>query len=187
MNDGIFRRIMFVPHNIFMDLNNVMCTDLLLNFFINCMPKWGPYMTEWCGSMVAFPYEREHVGLLHLIKVDGPKCNNLVSKSPITGHWTVILDLSMSIVTQSMPHPSLGLQPSSVPSLHLEWFTWFRAHSPIFHLTHSRGGHYIVKLRTTCEQKKYTFSKLYHQNGSKFYQCFFMSRYTWYLLHGKSW
>jgi hypothetical protein len=49
-----------------------------------------------------------------------------------------------------------------------------------------RGGHYIVKLRTTCEQKKSTFSKLHHQNGSKFYQIFFMSRYTWYLLHGKN-
>jgi hypothetical protein len=50
-----------------------------------------------------------------------------------------------------------------------------------------RGGHYIVKLRTMCEQKKSTFSKLHHQNGSKFYQFFFMSRYTWYLLHSKNW
>ena len=50
----------------------------------------------------------------------------------------------------------------------------------------SRGGHYIVKLRITWEQKKSTFSKLHHQNGSKFYQIFFMSRYTWYLLHGKN-
>jgi hypothetical protein len=52
--------------------------------------------------------------------------------------------------------------------------------------SHPRGGHYIVKLRTTCEQKKTTFSKLHHQNGSEFYQLFFMSRYTWYLLHGKN-
>ena len=52
-------------------------------------------------------------------------------------------------------------------------------------LDDARGGHYIVKSRTTCEQKKPTFSKLHHQNGSKFYQFFFMSRYTWYLLHGK--
>jgi hypothetical protein len=36
-----------------------------------------------------------------------------------------------------------------------------------------RGGHYIVKLRTTCEQKKTIFSKLHHQNGSKLYQIFF--------------
>ena len=49
----------------------------------------------------------------------------------------------------------------------------------------TQGGHYIVKLRITCEQNKSTFSKLHHQNGSKFYQIFFMSRYTWYLLRGK--
>ena len=47
----------------------------------------------------------------------------------------------------------------------------------------ARGGHSIVKLNTTCGQKKFTFGKLHHQNESKFYQFFFMSRYTWYLLH----
>ena len=36
-----------------------------------------------------------------------------------------------------------------------------------------------------ANKKKSIFSKLHHQNGSKFYQLFFMSRYTWYLLHGK--
>ena len=33
----------------------------------------------------------------------------------------------------------------------------------------ARGGHSIVKLNTTCGQKKYTFGNLHHQNGSKFY------------------
>ena len=35
-------------------------------------------------------------------------------------------------------------------------------------------------------QKKSIFSKLHHKNGSKFYQFFFMSRYTQYLLHTKN-
>ena len=39
---------------------------------------------------------------------------------------------------------------------------------------------------TTCETKKTTFSKLRHKNGSKFYQFFFMSRYTQYLFHTKN-
>ena len=47
----------------------------------------------------------------------------------------------------------------------------------------TRGGHSIVKLKTMCNVNKSTFSKLHHQNGSKFYQMFFRSRYTWYLLH----
>ena len=47
----------------------------------------------------------------------------------------------------------------------------------------TRGGHSIVKLNTMCGQNKFTFGKLHHQNESKFYQFFFMSRYTWYLLH----
>ena len=47
----------------------------------------------------------------------------------------------------------------------------------------TRGDHSIVKLNTTCGQNKITFGKLHHQNESKFYQFFFMSRYTWYLLH----
>ena len=51
----------------------------------------------------------------------------------------------------------------------------------------ARGDHSIVKLKTTSEQKKSTFFKLHHQNGSNFYQLFFMSRYTWYLLHSKIW
>jgi hypothetical protein len=50
----------------------------------------------------------------------------------------------------------------------------------------TRGGHSIVKLKTTCEQNKYTFFKLHHQNGSNFYQIFFMSGYTWYLLHSRN-
>ena len=49
--------------------------------------------------------------------------------------------------------------------------------------TKSRGDHSIVKLNTTCGQNKFTFGKLHHQTESKFYQFFFMSRYTWYLLH----
>ena len=36
--------------------------------------------------------------------------------------------------------------------------------------TNSRGGHSIVKLKTMCNRKKSTFSKLHHQNGSNFYQ-----------------
>ena len=36
----------------------------------------------------------------------------------------------------------------------------------------TRGGHSIVKLKTMCNSKKSTFSKLHHQNGSKFYQIF---------------
>ena len=40
------------------------------------------------------------------------------------------------------------------------------------------GVHSIVKLNTTCEQNKCTFSKLHHQNGSNFYQLFSTSRYT---------
>ena len=51
----------------------------------------------------------------------------------------------------------------------------------------ARGGHSIVKLKTMCNGKKSTFSKLYHQNGSNFYQIFFRSRYTWYLLHSRNW
>jgi hypothetical protein len=35
--------------------------------------------------------------------------------------------------------------------------------------------------------KKSTFSKLHHQNGSNFYQIFFTSRYTWYLLRSRNW
>ena len=34
------------------------------------------------------------------------------------------------------------------------------------------GGHSIVKLNTTCGQKKYAFGKLHHQNESKNYQIF---------------
>ena len=34
-----------------------------------------------------------------------------------------------------------------------------------------------------ARQKKSIFSKLHHKNESKFYQFFFMSRYTQYLLH----
>ena len=49
-----------------------------------------------------------------------------------------------------------------------------------------RGGHFIVKLKTACEQKKSTFSKLHQQNGLKFYQKKMMSTYTWYLLHSKN-
>ena len=37
-----------------------------------------------------------------------------------------------------------------------------------------------------ARQKKTIFSKLHHKNGSKFYQCFFMSRYTQYLLQTKN-
>ena len=36
-----------------------------------------------------------------------------------------------------------------------------------------RVDHSIVKLNTTCDQKKSSFGKLHHQNGSKFYQFFF--------------
>ena len=43
----------------------------------------------------------------------------------------------------------------------------------------TQGGHYIVKLRTMCKQKKYTFSKLHHQNGSNVYQIF-----SWVDIHG---
>ena len=39
----------------------------------------------------------------------------------------------------------------------------------------------LSKLETTCKQKKSTFSKLHHQNGSKFDQIFFMSTYC---IHG---
>ena len=45
----------------------------------------------------------------------------------------------------------------------------------------TRGGHSIVKLKTICNGKKSTFSKLYHQNESNFFQVVFRSRYTWYL------
>ena len=51
----------------------------------------------------------------------------------------------------------------------------------------TRGMHSIVKLYITCVQKKSTFSKLDHQNGSIFFPIFFMSRYTWYLIHSKKW
>ena len=51
---------------------------------------------------------------------------------------------------------------------------------------HPRGGYSIVKENTTCETKKSIISKLHHKNGSKFYQFFFMSRYTQYLLHTKN-
>ena len=43
----------------------------------------------------------------------------------------------------------------------------------------ARGGHSIVKLKTTCEQKKSTFSKLHQQNGSNFYQ-----KKKWVHIHG---
>ena len=36
----------------------------------------------------------------------------------------------------------------------------------------SRGGHSIVKLKTMCNGKISTFSKLHHPNGSNFYQIF---------------
>ena len=48
-------------------------------------------------------------------------------------------------------------------------------------LMRARVDHSIVKLNTMCDQKKSSFGKLHHQNGSKFYQMFFMSRYTQYL------
>ena len=38
-----------------------------------------------------------------------------------------------------------------------------------------------------ANKKKSTFSKLHHQNGSNVYQVFFMSRYTWSLLHSRKW
>ena len=41
------------------------------------------------------------------------------------------------------------------------------------------GGHSSVKLNTTCGQKKYTFGKVHHQNGSEFYQFF-----SWVDIHG---
>ena len=49
----------------------------------------------------------------------------------------------------------------------------------------SRGDHFIVKLNTTCDKNKSTFDIKDHQNRSKFYQFFFMSKYTWHLLHRK--
>ena len=49
-----------------------------------------------------------------------------------------------------------------------------------------QGCHSIVKLNITCDQKKHTFGKLHHQNGLKFYQSFFISRFTRYLFIGKN-
>ena len=39
--------------------------------------------------------------------------------------------------------------------------------------------HFIAKLNTTCDKTKYIFYIKHHQNESKFYGFFFMSRYTW--------
>ena len=50
----------------------------------------------------------------------------------------------------------------------------------------ARGGHSIVKRTPRVRQKKSTFSKLHHKNGSQFYHNFLMSRYTKYLLHTKN-
>ena len=51
----------------------------------------------------------------------------------------------------------------------------------------SRGGHSIIKLKTTWKQNYSTFFKLHQQNGSNFYQKKIMSTYTWYLLHSTNW
>ena len=49
------------------------------------------------------------------------------------------------------------------------------------------GGCTPLSSRTPlARQKNYTFSKLYHKNGSKFYQFFFLNRYTQDLLHTKN-
>jgi len=79
------------------------------------------------------------------------------------------------------------------PNLATTWWTWHHGPSNRTFTTSSKVRikaqevHSIVKLNITCEKKKSTFSKLHHQNGSKFYQFFFMSRYTQYLLHSKKW
>ena len=44
-------------------------------------------------------------------------------------------------------------------------------------------AHFTILCVNTCIKKTSTFAKLNHQNGSKFYNFFFMSRYKWYLLH----
>ena len=57
----------------------------------------------------------------------------------------------------------------------------------VHNLLITQVDHSIVKLNTMCDQKKSSFGKLHHQNGSKFYQIFFMSRYTQYLWHSQKW
>ena len=49
----------------------------------------------------------------------------------------------------------------------------------------SWGIHSLVMLNTTCDNIYYFYIK-HHQNGSKFYQFLFMSRYTRYLLNRKN-
>ena len=49
------------------------------------------------------------------------------------------------------------------------------------------GGALRCQVEHHVRDKKYTFSKLHHQNGSKFYQILTMSRCTQYLLHRKKW
>ena len=79
------------------------------------------------------------------------------------------------------PHP----QSCVTTKLRRVIILWARNPITFKHMPFTKGGHSIVKLNTTCGQNKYTFGKLHHQNGSKFHQSFFVSRYTRYLLHSK--
>ena len=71
---------------------------------------------------------------------------------------------------------------SKVFPFHHVWYLELR-NSVTYPIT--QGVHSIVKLNTMCDKTKSTFYVKHHPNGSKFYQFFSMSRYTWDLLHNK--
>ena len=61
-----------------------------------------------------------------------------------------------------------------------KWMNSSIVHDILVHLIHRGGGvHSIVKLNTTCGQKKYTFGKLHHQNDQNFINFF-----SWVDIHG---
>ena len=78
--------------------------------------------------------------------------------------------------------------PQSVTFSVDEKSTWNPAWQVWITLAGTQGGHSIVQLNNhvnTLHVKNPTFYIKHHQNASNFYQFFFMSRYTRYLLHSK--
>ena len=94
------------------------------------------------------------------------------------------IPLSHSMKFSNTSDAKLNSKVLPLDSFELNWpqTTWIQSLST--NTGRSLHCHVENHVRT---KKKSTFSKLHHQNGSNFYQLFFMSRYTWYLLHGRSW
>ena len=176
---------MFRDHNMCSGLDhhhdNILCyLESMTILQIVTSPSFvlHPPLFDWlneisCRPCNIFPLSIMQTSCRIFICIMGQGPSNSKVKWP---SWLpIIFQASIEGVSQAVTHR------------YYDQILWSNFYITLLGLVIPWGVHSIVTQNTTCATKKPTFSKLHHQNGSKFHRCFFMSRYTQYLLQRKKW